>query len=358
MLTCRRCVMPPIPGLIDLDDEGLCGHCRDHRPFRMKSEKMLLELLNAHRRRSGRYDAMVTVSGGRDSAFTLLKLVRDYGLNVLAVNYRNPFTDDQARENIDRMAGILKVDLIRFRLPGSLHEKLLKNNLQTWLRKPSAAMVPVICIGCKIIWPKIMAIAREYRISCIVSGGNPYEYSSFKKDLLGLRPGAGLASTYLWNIFRLGKEALNNLPYLKPSCLPYALKGYLFSNPYALGSRLLGRRLQKIDLFHFIPWDEQEVLSRIESEIGWRPPPGSHSTWRFDCRLSHLKDLMYLTTLGITEKDDFYSQLIRAGKMSREEALKRLSRESRIDRTAIGGIFRQLDMVEPERLSSLGNHLH
>jgi hypothetical protein len=350
--------MPVIPGLIDLDGQGVCGHCRDHRPFRMRNEEILLERLRSHRRQPGRYDAMVTVSGGRDSAFTLLKLVRDYRLRVLAVNYQNPFADDQARENIAKMVRILQVDLVRFRLPRGLHENMLRNNLLAWLRSPSAAMVPVICIGCKIIWPKIMAIAREHDITCIVSGGNPYEYTSFKRDLLGVRPDASLASTYLWNIFRLGQEALNNRPYLKSAYLSYTLRGFLFSNPYALGSRLLGRRLQKIDLFHFIPWDEKEVLSRIESEIGWRSPPDSPSTWRFDCRLSHLKDLMYLSTLGVTEKDDFYSQLVRDGKMSREEALKRIDRENRVDRTAIDGIFRQLDVAGLENLEPFHKHLH
>ena len=352
MAICRRCVLPAIPGLIDLGDDGICADCRDYRSFDMQDEKTLLRLLGLSRQRSGGYDAMVTVSGGRDSAFTLLKLVRDYRLRVLAVNYRNPFADEQAEENIARMARIVKVDLIRFRLPGNLHRRILRNNLQAWLNRPSAAMVPVICVGCKIIWPRIMAIARRHRISCIVSGGNPYEYTAFKKALLGVSPGAGLTQTYLRNVFRLAREALGNPPYLKPAYLLHTLKGYLFANPYALGSRLLGRRLQKIDLFHFIPWDEEEVLSRIESEIGWRAPSGLFSTWRFDCRLSHLKDLMYLTTLGITEKDDFYSQLIRDGKISRREALDRLQREHRIDRAAIESIFRQLDLKLPEKLDS------
>jgi hypothetical protein len=353
MPICRRCILPAIDHLIDLDDDGLCSGCREHRPFGMHNEGDLRRLLGAGRRRTGRYDAMVTISGGRDSAFTLLKLVRDYGLRVLAVNYRNPFTDDQAERNIDRMTRLLQVDLIRFRLPGDLHRRMVRNNLRAWLHKPSAAMVPAICVGCKIIWPRIMAIARRHRIPSIVSGGNPYEYTDFKKALLGLPPGAGLASTYLWNVFRLGREAFGNPSYLRPAYLLHTLKGYLFSNPYALGSRLMGRRLQKIDLFHYIPWDEEVVLSRIESEIGWRPPPGSSSTWRFDCRLSHLKDLMYLSTLGITEKDDFYSRLIRDGKISRREALVRMERENRVDRTVIEDLFRQLKLEMPAGLAAL-----
>jgi tRNA(Ile)-lysidine synthase TilS/MesJ len=40
---------------------------------------------------------MVPVSGGRDSSFTLLKMVKDYGMKVLAIHYENPFTDPQRR---------------------------------------------------------------------------------------------------------------------------------------------------------------------------------------------------------------------------------------------------------------------
>jgi hypothetical protein len=53
---------------------------------------------------------------------------------------------------------------------------------------------------------------------------------------------------------------------------------------------------------------------------------------------------MYLHTLGITEKDDFFSQLVREGRMSREEALQRIELENHIDSEVIAGIFEQLDL--------------
>jgi|GEM_PF-1800194 len=44
MPVCRRCVMPAIPGLIDLDDDGVCTNCRDHRSFSMQNEEALRRL--------------------------------------------------------------------------------------------------------------------------------------------------------------------------------------------------------------------------------------------------------------------------------------------------------------------------
>jgi hypothetical protein len=285
---------------------------------------------------------MVTVSGGRDSAFTLLKLVKDYKMRVLAVNYENPFADEQARANIKNMVKKLGVQLLQFHLKGNIHERILKNNIMAWFHKPSPAMVPVICVGCKIIWPRIMKIAKEQNIRCIVNGGNPYEYTAFKKQLLGVSQNAGLVSTYFFNVFHLAKETLHNVSYIKPEYLPCTMEGFLFANQYAIGSRLLGIKLDKIDLFHYIPWEEKVVLARIQDELDWRYPQKLHSSWRFDCRLSHLKDYMYLMSLGITEKDDFYSKLVREAKMSREEALERVRRENEVPGDIIQEIFEQL----------------
>ena len=41
-----------------------------------------------------------------------------------------------------------------------------------------------------------------------------------------------------------------------------------------------------------------------------------------------MKDFMYMRTLGMTERDDFYSKMIREGQMTREEALERLRLEN------------------------------
>jgi len=285
---------------------------------------------------------MVTVSGGRDSAFTLLKLVKDYKMRVLAVNYKNPFADEQATANIKNMVRKLGVRLLQFNFQGNIHERIIKHYIMAWFQRPSPAMVPVICVGCKIIWPRIMKIAKEHSIGCIVNGGNPYEYTAFKKQLLGVSQHAGLASTYFLNVFRLAKEALHNVAYLQPEYLPFAMEGFLFANQYAVGSRLLGFKLDKIDLFHYIPWKEKVVLARIQDEVDWQYPQRFHSTWRFDCRLSHLKDLMYSLSLGVTERDDFYSKLVREAKISREEALERVRLENEVPGDIVEGIFQQL----------------
>ena len=86
--------MPGGSPVVELDAEGICNHCREHSSFDFKGEELLKELLNSHRNQESKYDCMVNISGGRDSAYTLLAMVKDYGMSDLAVNYANPFTDE------------------------------------------------------------------------------------------------------------------------------------------------------------------------------------------------------------------------------------------------------------------------
>ena len=301
----------------------------------------MLARLNAHRSKTKEFECIVSISGGRDSSFALLKIVRDYGMKALAVNYENPFTENLARLNIKNMTKLLDVPLYSFRHRSTIHESLLKHNIVTWFHKPSAAMVPMMCIGCKIIWKPILQIARRYGVSLIICGGNPYEYTSYKKESLNVSRDVTLSTYYIKHIRGLAKESLKNLAYVNPRYVPSLLKGYLFAHQYAIGPRMFAADIEILDLFHFIRWDEKEVISRITSELKWDYPHELKSSWRFDCRIAHLKDYMYMKTIGMTEKDDFYAKMVREGLLSRKETLNRLAKENHLHMGIIAEFLEQ-----------------
>jgi len=202
-------------------------------------------------------------------------------------------------------------------------------------------MVPMMCIGCKIIWKHILQIARTHDISLIICGGNPYEYTSFKKESLSVSRDVSLSAYYTKYLRGLIKESLKNLAYVKPSYVPTLLKGYLYSQQYAIGPRTFAQNIEILDLFHFIEWNEKEITSRITNELKWDYPHALRSTWRFDCKIAHLKDYMYMKTLGMTEKDDFYAKMVREGLISRQEALQRLEKENQIHTEIIAELLEQ-----------------
>jgi hypothetical protein len=251
-------------------------------------------------------------------------------MKTLTVNYENPFTDPQAKVNIENAVKALGVDIVRFKLKNKIHERTFRNNLTAWYHKSSPALVPIICVGCKTIWWDIIRIAKKYDIRCIVSGGNLFEDVSFKKVLLGTSANEDTKTTLIKDIFGILKETSRNLAYYRLQFVPSMVKGYLFGNPYTIGSRLYGFNITRIDLFHYLEWNEKEVLSRIGAVLDWDYPRKFNSPWRFDCRVGHLKDFMYMKTIGMTEKDDFYSGMVREGKMTREDALQRLQNENKL----------------------------
>jgi hypothetical protein len=270
------------------------------------------------------------LSGGRDSTYTLLKLVKDHGLNVLAINYQNPMTHPLARENIQKAVSNLDVDLVSFKVPRNLHERSFKQNLQSWYREPESAMVPMMCIACKLMWYNTLRIVKRHHISSLVAGGNPLEETSFKKELLDVSHDTPMETTMIKSTIGILKGIVRNPRYLVPEFIPTMILGFLFADAYSFGSRIYGSKIQRYNLFTYIPWNEQEIITRISNELEWKYPPGK-STWRFDCKVETIKSLMYQSTVGMTEKEDFYSRMIREGMISRDQACEYLEMENRID---------------------------
>ena len=128
-----------------------CNFCHNSKKMEFKGEEKLIELLDSYRSSKNKYDCIVTLSGGRDSTYTLLKMVKDYKMKVLAVNYANPFTDPVAKKNIENAVKYLNVDLIQFQLENNIHEKTFRHNFNAWLKDPNPALIPMLCISCKTI---------------------------------------------------------------------------------------------------------------------------------------------------------------------------------------------------------------
>jgi len=356
MRRCSRCILPSsMPG-ISFDSDGICNYCHDYRKQKLKGEKALLEILNEAGRTDSQYDCIVNLSGGRDSSYAILKLAKDYGMKVLAVNYRNPFTHRLATRNIKNIQDILGVNLIDFSFKPGFHERILKRNLSALMKNTDPAMIPMVCISCKLIWKNILKIANTHNIKLIVSGGNLFEQTTFKRVLLGGDQNQSLPSYYSSYVFGLARRAMVNHRFLRPATLISTIKGYLYSNPYSPMVRLKGGHINKLDLFHYLSWDENVVLERIQNELDWQYPENNSGSWRFDCQIGHLKDLLYLKTLGLTEKDDFYSKLIREGKISRKDAIKRIAKENEVNFKEIKKLLKSIDFDTGLSQYLIGNY--
>jgi hypothetical protein len=309
---CSKCILPETTPNIQFDENGECNFCKSHQKIETLGEDAFLKLLEKYRGKSGQYECIVPVSGGRDSTYTLLKVAKDYKMKVLAVNYENPFTEPQAKVNINNAVSILNVDLVSFKSPKNIHSRVFKNSLETLCKRPSAGAFPLLCLGCKLMWWEIIKIARQNNVSCVIGGLNRYEDSTYKKVALGISEKEPWEKTFIKAFSGMLLEIIKNPGYMKLPFIPYYISAYLFGDPYALGCRLVFKKIELTDLFYYLDWNEKEILSRISSELKWEMPQKASSSWRFDCKVTDLKDYINKSLLGMTEKDDFYSKMIRS----------------------------------------------
>jgi hypothetical protein len=324
---CTKCLLIGSTPGINFDKNGVCNYCETYTHMEVQGEVKLKKYLDSVRGTGEKYDCIVGISGGRDSTYTLWKLVNDYKMRVLALNYINPFTSEQAKENMQKALNILGVDLITYKFPNDIHRKSTQKALKAWAYRPSSIMIPIVCTYCKLWDGQQYRIAKDNKISLIIIGSNPLETASFKKSGLGGARTYHRISNLPKIISKSLKELVKNPNYLISCKWSTVIKMFLMAGHTSPYLRSKYKDISVLRIFDYIKWEEKEILSIIENNLGWRKSTECASSWRFDCRLDFVRRKMYSTTIGVSELRDLFSKLIREGQMTREEAMDRLKTE-------------------------------
>lgn len=86
---CTNCLNMSTRPRISFDERGWCNACQWVEEKKSldwgKREKELQEILDKYRSKSGGFDCIVPVSGGKDGSYVSYKLKHEYGMNPLAV---------------------------------------------------------------------------------------------------------------------------------------------------------------------------------------------------------------------------------------------------------------------------------
>ncbi len=341
---CTRCVLPDTyPGL-SYDAEGVCSACRRHIAHAAppRGEAALHEMIEKHRGRGTKYEALSALSGGRDSTYALYYTVRRLGLKTLAFTIDNGLVPDETWANIRNATQILGVDHIVIK--HDLLTKSIRPMLSAWIRKPSPAMIAFLCLGCRLgLQRAFVHVAKTYKIPLCISGGGEPEDSFagafFTNSKGGLKRGIGMAAG-------VGKEFLRNPRYLLSPSLPIRMFfEFLYEYPPI---RLISRRVRPkwhyLPLFLYLPYDEEAVTSLITNELKWTRYHRSAAAWRSDCKVNLLKNVCYLSTLGFTKNDELISGLIRRGHITREQGLQRLASDNVISEEFLAEFFAEVGL--------------
>ena len=326
---CSKCLLPEtFPGIY-FDDEGVCNYCRNYERVKVFGEEALLKNLEKYRGKGKKYDCIVAISGGRDSAFVLHQIVRKYNMRTLALTVDSGFITEEGHRNIRAITEALGVDHVYLRDDEHIRAswRNLKIMFHAWLKKPSINMiVPALNAADKTMNLQIYRYARENGIPLVIGGNNigncSFEQEHFKTGYMGVFPDErGNYATFdkvkLTTLFAW--EFLKNPGHYHWSVIRSYMSGTLV---YFFESILKPPEVDTLGFYDYIYWNENEILSTI-TKIGWKGAEDTTATWRIDDMMYPLIDYIYLRLVGFNEFDEFYSKLIREGQISREEALKR-----------------------------------
>jgi hypothetical protein len=334
MLRCSKCILPAsFPG-VTFNKQGVCNYCLTHKKIRCQGEAELLNSVKPYRNSSRKYDCIVAVSGGRDSAFAAYYAVRVLNLRALAYTYDNGFMPEQTKENVENIVDLLSIDHIVEK--DDYVKKNAKPIISSWVHKPSPAMIGFLCTGCRTGFARGLAkTAQNNEIPLIITGGGE-PGQPFANKLLSIPTNSKRRELAL--ILGFTMEIIRNPYYiLSPNLLSAFAREFFYRSVYKSSLRF-------VPIFRFIEWNEKTLLSVIKGELQWKIPTYSRSSWRSDCKIHLLRQYLYRETLGFTKNDGILSRMIRENMMTREEALKRLENENQISEQFLTAFLDELGL--------------
>ncbi len=324
---CVRCILPETYPFMDFDAQGVCRYCRHWKTIQVKGEAALRQFVEPYRSKDGSPDVIVAFSGGRDSAFGLHYVKQVLGMNPVAFTYDWGMVTDLARRNQARICGKLGVEHILRSADIAKKRRFIRKNIEAWLKRPELGMVTLFTAGDKEFYQHARALRKETGIKLVVfCTGNMIEDTPYKTGLCGIKEGDhGMT--------------LTGLPFKNEAALVwYYLKHYLLNPRYFNESFVdtLNAYWQTfvvkddfLYLYHYIKWDEQQIVGTIRREYDWEVATDTTSTWRIGDWTAAWYNYIYQTIAGWTEDEVMLSNMIREGIHTRDEALARAAEYSK-----------------------------
>lgn len=304
---CTFCVMDESNPAIVFDTAGQCNCCRDaiarmpHEWHRGAEGAARLEALAVRLKAAGqgrRYDAMIGLSGGIDSAYLAHVAVRRLGLRVLAVHVDGGWNSEPATRNIESLVRALDLDL---------HTHVVE-----WqeMRDLQVAFLRASVLNQDIpqdhaFFSTLYRTAVRFGIGDFLSGVN------FSSEGVS-PPGWGYPSMD-------GKHARA----IHQRFGTTELRAYPFMGLFEfLWLTRVRRQLTVHRPLNDLDYDKEVAREKLTRDYGWRDYGGKHSESRFT---KFYQDIYLPRKFGFDKRRLHLSSLIVSGQVTRDAALAELA---------------------------------
>jgi len=315
---CTRCGLPETYETIEFDSMGVCNICLQHT-FKNESinwterREMLEYLVSGHRGKT-QYDCLVPFSGGKDSTFTLLYLVKELKLKPLVVQFNHGFLRPGVLANNERTFKQLGVDVLSFTPNWRVVKLLMKESL---VRKGD------FCWHCHTgIFSYPMHVAVRHEVPLVFWGEPSSEYTAYYDYRSNEIEKVDEERFNRYVNLGLTGEDMREIISENQNVDPRDFEPYI----YPKSEDLKKAGIQSVTLGSFIPWNTRTQSERIKDELGWEGdevegmPPGRFDYEKIECYMQGSRDYLKFLKRGYSRVSQMTALDLRNGLIDRSEA--------------------------------------
>lgn len=294
-MECKKCLFTD--DIAKILTDGECEYCKLHDKLEAQSNLSdLPKVLDKIRKKKGKYNCLIGISGGLDSSTLLYLAVRYWGLKPLVIHFDNGWNSVEATHNMNELINRLGVNAIVYRLDKFEYDLLNDSFL--------AAGLPDADIPNDIAMTKLMYdTAYRYGIKYILNGHD------FRTEGSTPAKWTYMDAKYIQSVYKAYTgQRLKNYPL------------FTFWNQVFYG--LVG--IRQVRPFHY-GFNRRKIESEMKVECNWKDYGGKHCE---NIYTEFVGSYLLPGKFNINKSIVYLSAQVRSGMLSKERAMEVLKYRS------------------------------
>jgi glucosamine--fructose-6-phosphate aminotransferase (isomerizing) len=318
---CSKCILPSTYPFIEFDKNGISNFYKNYKKQVYLDEEELLEKFDRNRSKTGKPDCIVGLSGGRDSSYGVHLLKTKYKMNPLAFTYDWGLTTDLSRINQAKICGKLGIEHVIRSANIKKKREFVRKNIMAWLKRPHLGMLPVVQAGDKDFMSLGDKLSEETGIKLKIQfTGYQLEQREFFLGFAGIKQPLS------------NNQRMSSYNFINKLKMFYFYSTQSLINPAYLNEALLDnfggfvksfiKKENNLHFFNYIKWEEDKITDILNKEYNWSQDLSyGKNQWRMGDGQTAFNNFIYYSVAGFSEFDNFRSNQVCEGLISRDNAL-------------------------------------